>query len=304
MKQIAYLVLAHADPKHFERLINAIDYKAKFFVHIDAKSNLDDFKNLTLPKDVFFLEDRVSVSWAGISMVDATLKLIESTLKSGEDFSHLVLISGSDYPIKKSSFIYETFVKNPEHEFIKYIDMRQSSHYILHVKQKWFKTPLFQTTNKTLKLADKIVREIGNKLRLANHWDKSIIPYFGSQWWAITPGSAKYVLDFVRDNPNFYTANTYTFSPDEHFFHTIIGNSPYRQKSDGVQEFKQRGTWRLANFHIIHTLLSKWYTTDDWEQIITSDKLFVRKLNSLKSDGLISLINEKILDTGNNKINI
>jgi len=295
MKQIAYLVLAHADPAHFEKLVNAIDYKARFFVHVDAKTNILDFKKLSLPKSLTFLEERVSVAWGSISMVDATLKLIESALKTQEEFSHLVLISGSDYPIKKSSFIYQTFVDNPEHQFIKYIDMRQSSHYSKHVNQKWYKTPLFKTNNKTLKLIDKSIREIGNRLRLKNHWNKSIIPYFGSQWWALTPACAKYILNFVKNNPDFYAFNRYTFSPDEHFFHTIVGNSPYNKMSDGVQEFRQRGTWRLANFHIIHTLLSKWYSIQDLDEIISSNRLFVRKLNSLVSNELVKSINEKIL---------
>lgn len=295
MKQIAYLVLAHTDPKHFEKLINAIDYKAKFFVHLDAKSNMDDFKKLSLPESLIFIKNRVSVAWGSISMVDATLRLIENALSCGEDFSHLVLISGADYPIKENRVIYETFVKNPEKEFIQYIDMRQSFHYIKHISQKWFKIPLLQTSNKILSLADKIVRSIGNKLSLKNHWDTSIIPYFGSQWWALTPLCAKYVLDFVKENPDFYAVNKYTFSPDEHFFHTIVGNSPFREKSNGVQEFKQRGTWRMANLHIVHSTLSKWYTIEDWDKIITSDRLFVRKLNSSVSDELVNSINEKIL---------
>lgn len=296
MKKIAYLVLAHADPEHFKRLMDAIDYKAKIFVHLDAKSNIKDFNSLSLPLSVEFLEDRVSVFWGSISMIDATLKLMEAALKSEESFSHLVLISGSDYPIKRSDFIYDTFVKNPEHEFIKYIDMRQSPHYFRHVKQKWFRTPLFHTGIKVLKLIDESIRFICNhKLRFKNFWDNSFVPYFGSQWWALTPDCARYILDFVKSNPDFYEMNKYTFSPDEHFFHTIVGNSHYKEKSDGVQEFKQRGTWRMANFHIIATNLAKWYTIDDWNKIISSDRLFVRKLNSMVSQELTDSIDEKIL---------
>lgn len=295
MKQIAYLVLAHADPAHFEKLINAIDYNARFFVHLDAKSNIDDFKKISLPQNLIFINNRVSVAWGSISMIDATLRLIESALNSAEDFSHFVLISGADYPIKQNRIIYETFIKNPQHEFIKYIDMRESPHYVSHINQKWFKIPLLQTSNKILSLADKTVRSLGNKLALRNHWDASIIPYFGSQWWALTPPCAKYVLDFVKENPDFYDVNKYTFSPDEHFFHTIVGNSPFREKSDGVQKFVQRGTWRMANLHIIHSSLSKWYAMKDWDNIIVSDKLFVRKLNTAVSGELVNSINEKIL---------
>lgn len=295
MKKIAYLVLAHADPQHFKKLMYAIDYKATIFVHLDAKSNIKDFTSLSLPKSVEFIENRVSVFWGSISMIDATLKLIERALRSEEDFSHLVLISGADYPIKRSDLIYEKFVQNPEHEFIKYIDMRESPHYFSHISQKWYRTPLFHSSNKPLKLLDEGIRYVFNhKLKFKNSWDKSFIPYFGSQWWALTPGCARYILKFVQENPAFYAMNRYTFSPDEHFFHTIIGNSNYNSNSDGVQEFKQRGTWRMANFHIIATNLAKWYTINDWKKVSNSDRLFVRKLNSTVSGELIDAIDEQL----------
>ncbi len=62
--------------------------------------------------------------------MNATLELIECALNTGGDFTHLELISGSDYPIKNNAFFHETFVSNPQHEFIKYVDMPQSIHYL------------------------------------------------------------------------------------------------------------------------------------------------------------------------------
>ena len=295
MRRICYLILAHADPKHFEKLVNAIDYKARFFVHVDAKTDIRDFQTLSLPDTLAFIKDRVCVSWGGISMIDATLRLIEHALNSEEEFTHFVLLSGADYPIKKSSFIYETLSNNPEHQFIKFIDMRESSHYINHVNIKWFKEPIVQTSNKIVRLIDKIVRNLGNRLKFHNSWDKSIIPYFGSQWWAITPCCAKYILDFIKRNPEYYIQNKFTFAPDEHFFHTIVGNSTYNEKSDGTHKYEGRGTWRMANLHLIDPSLTKWYSIKDWDKIKSSDKLFVRKLNSFVSDELTKMIDEKCL---------
>lgn len=295
MKKIAYLVLAHADPKHFERLVNAINYNASFFIHLDAKSDIAPFQKLSLPDNLIFIQNRVRVSWGSISMVDATLRLMEEALNSGEAFTHLVLLSGADYPIQKNTVIYETLADNPQHEFIKYIDMRQSDHYIKHINQKWFKESLFHTTNKFLKYSDKVIRNLGNKMKFHNSWDKAIVPYFGSQWWALTPQCAQYVVKYVKNNPEYYMKNKYSFSPDEHFFHTIVGNSIYKEKSDGLQKYEGRGTWRLANLHIIHHSLTKWYTINDWDNIKSSDKLFVRKVNSTVSGELIDLIDEKII---------
>ncbi len=295
MKQIAYLVLAHADPKHFEKLVSALEYNSKIFVHLDAKSDIKAFQAFSLPENLTFIKNRVRVSWGGISIVDATLRLIESALNNGGDFTHLVLISGSDYPIKDNAFIYKTFVSNPQREFIKYVDMRQSAHYMKYINQKWYKEPIFHTSNRTLGLPGKVIRNILNKISFHNSWNKDVIPYFGSQWWALTPACAQYILNYVKGNANYYKTNKNSFAPDEHFFHTIVGNSPFNAKADGLQEFKGRGTWRMANFHLIHKTVAKWYTADDWDEINTSEKLFVRKVNSLLSSPLIEMINKNIL---------
>lgn len=294
MKKIAYLILAHADPKHFEKLVNAINYNARFFIHLDAKSDIKKFEQLSLPGDLVFIKDRVRVSWGSISMVDATLNLMQEALNSGEDFTHLVLLSGADYPMQSNPVIYDTFARNPQHEFIKYIDMRQSAHYIKQIKQKWFKEQLFHTSNKFLRNCDKTIRQLANKLQLHNRWDNAVVPYFGSQWWAFTPGCANYILKYVKDQPEYYNNNKHSFSPDEHFFHTVVGNSPYSEKCDGLLPYEGRGTWRTANLHIIHHSLTKWYTIDDWDEIKSSDKLFIRKVNSTVSGELIDLIDKKI----------
>ena len=89
--------------------------------------------------------------------------------------------------------------------------------------------------------------------------------------------------------------NKYTFSPDEHYYHTIIGNSEYRFNSDGLQIFTGRGTYKLANFHLIDSSLSKWFTIDDWNEIKTSEKIFARKFSSSSSNTIISKIIKEIL---------
>lgn len=294
--KIAYLLLAHTDPRHFKNLIDAIHYQADIFVHVDAKSNLEDFRRLSLPENVYFLQERVSISWAGISMIDATLQLIKVALNHPENYSHLVLISGLDYPIKNPEFIYQTFIKNPKREFIKFIDMRESpTHYMKQIDTKTFIEPLWETSNKFLKMGEKGLRRASQMLKLKNHWNEQIVPYFGSQWWALTPNCCQYILDYLQEHPDYYQMNRQTFSPDEHFIHTLVGNSPFAENSTGLQKFEGRGTWRLANLHLIHHSLSKYYSLQDWDEIKASDKLFVRKVNSTVSQQLIEKLNQEVL---------
>jgi hypothetical protein len=297
MNKIGYLILAHSDPLHLSRLINILNGNCDFYIHIDAKSDIHEFNRIPLSENTFFIKDRVNISWGGISMVDATLNLIKEALDSGNQYSHLVLLSGSCYPIKPPEYINYFFNQHPNREFIRFIDMRESQqHYMKQIKLKWFKEPLFSASFKPLQVLDKGIRKAANFLGLENSWDENtIIPYFGSQWWALTPSCCKYILDYINENNNYYSINKFTFSPDEHFFHTLVGNSVYKKNSDGLQAFEGRGTFKLANFHIIHPSLSKWYDLTDWDEIFSSDKLFVRKVNSLKSKVLLDKIDKELL---------
>jgi hypothetical protein len=299
-KKIAYLVLAHNDPVHLGRLLNAIDYKSDSFVHIDRKSELGPFANQALPASTRFVQNRREVHWADISMVDALVALMREALRNSDQYSHLVLLSGSDYPLRPARDIYGYFTSRPDHQFMKYIDMRDSGRiYMRNIKRRWFKRPFWIGPSRVWNLPDKVIRRAGNYLHIPNQWrDDLIVPYYGSTWTALTPECCRHILDFHDANPWYYGMNRPTFAPDEHYFHTIVGNSAFAYQTDGVQPFEGRGLWRLANFHHIHPSLAKWYTLDDWEEVAAADAYFVRKLNSESSGSLIEAIDERLLGIG------
>lgn len=302
MKKIAFLILAHYDPKHFFKLINSLGSNCDIYVHIDKKVNILDFTPKIKLSNLFYIQDRISISWAGISMIDAQMKLLQAALKNKEKYSHAIFLSGSDYPIKNINEVSDYFSSQLDREFIKFFDMRESpEHYMKQINQKWFKEPCFHFNN-NLNLIDKAIRFILNKLKLRNNWSTEIIPYFGSQWCALTMNCCQYVYDFHIQNKFFRKMNRFTFSPDEHYIHTIVGNSYYKMNSFGVQAFEGRGTYLMANFHIIDKSLSKWFTINDWEEIVKSDKLFVRKVRSNDGMDLVNKINRELLNISNSTI--
>lgn len=291
MKKIAYLIIAHEDPNHLSKLVNSIINHSDIYIHIDAKANIEDFKS-SCPSSVNFIEERVEVAWAGITMVDALLNLIKSALPYSSKYSHFVFISGSDYPIKTETEIINTFISDPKRQFIKYIDMRNSpNHYLKQINRKHFLEPYIVSSIKAVSFADRLFRKLLRTLKIRNKWQQNMIPYYGHTWCALTPECCSYILDFHINNQWFYESNKNTFAPDEHYFHTIIGNSPFAETSDGLQEFEGSGLWRVVNFHLICPSLKKWFTIDDWHEINSSDKLFVRKLNSKNSEQLVNKIN-------------
>lgn len=302
-KPTAYLILAHKDPEQLFRLVMSLDYESECFIHLDKKSSLSEFAKFDFPPSVHFILDRVKVNWAGFKMITATLNLIKAALKTEKEYSHLVLLSGLDYPIKPIRQLHQFLNEHHEEEFIRFIKVADSpEHYLKIFKRYSFKNPIFPSVgnkflNKGISLIDKIIRK-SLTLLLSTYAKKpieDIIPCYGSQWWAITPACATYILNFVDNNPKFTEYFKTAFAPDEYFFHTIVGNSPFLAKSTGFQKYQGRGTFRMANLHVIHPSLAHVYTHDDFEELKNSDKFFVRKVTSASSRQLISKINHELI---------
>jgi hypothetical protein len=62
--------------------------------------------------------------------------------------------------------------------------------------------------------------------------NKNILPsriklYRGSQWFCITYDLAKYIVQYLNENPWYYLAFGDSLISDEWFFHTLIMNSPF-----------------------------------------------------------------------------
>ena len=127
MKKIAYLILAHSDPIHLKRLIKAIDINCDFYIHIDLKSDINEFKKIIKNKNVYFIENRKSISWGGFNMVIATKELMRSALLNNNNYSHLVLLSGNDYPITTKENIYNFFMKHKDKEIIRAYSIEESN---------------------------------------------------------------------------------------------------------------------------------------------------------------------------------
>lgn len=301
-KPIAYLILAHTDPKQLFELVQSLDYQSRIFIHLDKKSELSVFTRYNYPPSVVFIQDRVRVNWAGFNMITATLNLIKAALNHGGNYSHMVLLSGLDYPIKPVAQIHQFLNSHAEREFIRFLRVEDSpEHYLKIFQRHAFKNPIFPDIgipllNRVVTFVDKAIRKVFTLLvrPYKRRPLQGITPCFGSQWWAITPACASYVLDFVDKNPKFVAYFKTAFGPDEYFFHTIIGNSPFLANATGFQKYEGRGTFRMANLHVIHPSLAYVYTHHDFDELQSSDKFFVRKITSSSSGQLIQRIKKEI----------
>ena len=101
--KIAYLVFAYKNPQLLSREIAALSSEnSVFFVHIDRKHSIDKFSALKGDR-VFLLDNRYAVYWAEFSGVLAILALIRRALTGPDRYDYLVLLSGSEYPLRSKS---------------------------------------------------------------------------------------------------------------------------------------------------------------------------------------------------------
>lgn len=300
--KIAYLILTHTDPSQLERLVNAINYNCNIFIHLDKKTDLIEYtKDIALPENAIFISDRVNVNWGGFSMVHATLNLIKSALETEEEFSHLVFLSGLDYPIQPIKRIHNSFVKNPHKQFIRFINIEDSPEYYLKVASHfYFRDSWFPY--------DTILRKIITKLSTSQTIIKkkplkNIKRAFGFANWAITSQCAAYILKFVEENQQFVKYYKTHDCPDEFFFHTIIANSLFFSETEGFYEYKGRGTPKYSYFHIFRSgKHDKVYELSDFNELKNSNKFFARKITSKDSLELIKRIDEELLKKNESSI--
>jgi hypothetical protein len=286
MSRIAYLVQAHNNPILLERLIARLSPYSDVYVHLDSKTDISAFAACMAYPNTVFVEDRKSVYWAGVSQIDGTVSTMQAALASGVEYARLVLISGMCYPMAEVPAINEWFAREPEREIIRWIDMRESEHYMSHLNKSWFREPIIEFSHPKLRTLDKGVGFILRRLPIPNPspWRQEMVPCFGSNWWALSSKCCRYILDFLAANPWYREMNAATFAVDEHYFHTIVANSPFAERADGLRKFTHVSTSYLTNFHHIDPFLVKWFTIDDWDELAASGRLFIRKVRT--QDGM------------------
>jgi hypothetical protein len=113
---VAYLVLAHAADEQLRLLTNELlsDRRSKVYLHLDAKVfDLGWIEVYGSPRLVL-LSDRRGINWAGYSIVDVTLRLLQTALLESSN-KRFVLLSGACFPLKPQREIneYITSITSP-----------------------------------------------------------------------------------------------------------------------------------------------------------------------------------------------
>lgn len=275
----AYLILAHTDTPLLEMLVACLDdSRNDIFVHWDAKSgNVPPLK--TEKARLFMLEERVSVNWAGYSMVEAEYLLFKKAYANGP-YAYYHLLSGADLPIKTQDYIHAECERQSGTEFVGFAPDSQAL-IDFRVQHRFLFPEDFRTKN----LLKRGLRFLYLKIQDLMHKKRTDLTVKkGAQWCSLTQDFVAYLIeqeDFVK------TLFSHTFCPDEMFIQTVIFNSPFFKKIK-TAETEYEGNMRFIKWE--HGELIP-IDEEDYPELRDSDRWFARKFSS-SDKSLLSLVSQ------------
>ena len=303
--KIAYIIIAHNNPIHLNRLVTAISSTDNdIYIHINKDVDINKFA-LANESNIYLIKERVSVTWVGFSFVQAVLNSLNYA-KHTSSYSHYILLSGTDYPIKSNDYIYKFLTDTYGTEYINIVEMPGNGktldrlyHYYLGGKynDSLFKKLILKAFNGFVKKMD-IRRPLPKVL-------KTKILYGGSTWWALTDKCINYILGELEKDKSLLNFYKNLFIPDESMFHTLIANSEFKENITNSLTYSKWSSGKLEHPEMISFSDITTLATDE---VITSygksKILFARKFNDNSGD-LINVIDIELrkyfLFASNNK---
>jgi len=264
--RLAHLVLAHTNPRQLNRLIGRLTCAdADFYIHVDLKTDIRPF--LLLGKgatNVHFVKERVSINWAGYSMVRATLNGLNTILASGKTYDYINLLSGQDYPLKSTEEIHRFLAENPGKVFMNTLSVEKEwQEAIPRITQYHMQDAHFPGKHMALRVINTLIPR-----KKVPH---ALTPVGRSQWFTIPPACAAYITDYMDQHHELERFFKKCWAPDEMIFQTILYGSSYKKN--------------MINDNLVYVDWSngeaspKVLTIADAEKLDQSSKLFARKFN-------------------------
>ena len=295
---IAYLISAHTDAPQLARLIEALHPDAEFFIHIDKKSDICQFKETIHAGNVHFIENRIDVRWGTLIEVEYQMELMKAAIAHPRHFDRIFFLSGMDYPLWSNKHISQWLSTLGEKEILQGICM--NTPYIQGQQRRLYShsRPLFRLFsnkwNQRLSiLCRKALAAIGYRKALCfkvegAKWDL----YKGSAWWCISEELAKHVLDTYLQHPEIRHYFRDSFGQAETLIQTIAFNSPEWASRCILTEGAYPGLDALTPLHyIVYEPVIQVMKADDLPALMASGKMFARKFQSGKSEEVIEKIN-------------
>lgn len=288
MKKHAFLILAHKQPKLLKRIVKVLAADNHyFFIHIDKKvADIDKFRNeLEGLPNVQFITDRVSVFHAGVSELQAEIRLLETSYADDRCFDFFHLISGQDYPLR-SNEQFDAFFEESTNSYMHLDDgdfrKEMQAHYASCINEFHFNntSSIISRVYEKFRLG-KIISLFYSRPKIANiagGWD----------WYSWNRRVVAFVLKRISDDNSVITRLNHTSCAVELIFATLLWN---HLDELGIEH--QRPL-RYISWHPHRPVDTDYRPYDlnelDYEYVIDSEAFFCRKVDEVKSGKLLDMI--------------
>lgn len=299
---LAYNLSVHKNPKQVSRLMQSIYSSDDFYyinifnifgVHSNKKRAewMDALKSFEKSNVSFIF--RSSNAWGTFDQVKTTIDAMEHFKNS--NYSYFINLSGQCYPTKSIRSIKETLSKN-ECSYITFSKMPDYSkyekdknlycppdtkfhsrfEYCYYPLPNWFPIQFYE------KLRRKDWRPDINRFLKIPRLNKKLLHcldlYKGSTWFCLHKDHVKYILDFIKHNPDYVKLFSTVHICEEHFFQTILLNSSH--KSQIVNDNLRYIVWPGP----------KILCTKDINEILNSGKFFARKFDTEIDGNILDIL--------------
>ncbi|MDE7414645.1 MAG: beta-1,6-N-acetylglucosaminyltransferase [Muribaculaceae bacterium] len=291
----AYLILAHKNFAQLRRLVDLLDHpRNDIFIHVDAKAkdfNPEEWIGVTRHSRLTFLPDRISVNWGGVSIMRAEIALLKEATSSGTyDYYHL--LSGMDLPIKPQEEMHRFFDANQGKEFLNLWEFKKSTlsrfryYTIFPEGEGRFRTRIVNHIFKGIQMA------VGFRI------NRDVDFRFGSQWFSITDGFARYVVDKEEWLEKVFR---HTSTCDEIFLPTLIAASPFKNNLYHPDPVKNQKEVNMSNLRFIdwtrgESIRHPWtFRADDMDLLESVPHFWARKFDESVDAEIIEKIYNRLL---------
>ena len=270
----AYLILVHSHPKLLQVLVDMIDDERNdIYIHVDAKSDINQFASIRAEKSNITYTKRLKIYWGHFSMVKAEYILFETARKGGP-YLYYHLLSGVDLPLKSQDEIHHLLDGVYKGREFVGISIQTKS-----LPQRYRYFHLFgkqRRNNSSAGKRYKLLRDyfIALQKKVGVWRNKNVSILFGPQWVSITDDLCQYLLTKKKMVNKLYRMS---FIPDESFIQTVIGRSCFEDSIyDRTNDYES--CMRLIDWEKGPDYPHIW-TNQDWNELISSDRLFARKFS-------------------------
>lgn len=274
-----YGIICHRVTTSLQVLVDELSKSPNsiILIHVDKKSDINQFKREINNKNIIYISDRVDVKWGNFTQIEATLNLLNEARKY--NFKYFSLLSGDDICVKPISQIEEFLSKSNQ----EYIGHDKFTDPIPRLKYTYSFDFLFKKASSKSLTENVLSKLIYQSFKIGlfknNFYQDLPKLYKGTNWFTLTYESISYIYNYLDKNQNYIDAFKNSFCGDEVFFHTIIYNSPFKEKIN-------------LNYDLSPPMMAlryiDWKTgpdyprtldTSDFDKISLSNALFARKMS-------------------------